>query len=130
MLPFDYKSDAKNTPKKDYKRFCRLINVLVCTLMKVNLRNLINRDRKTRKSTIYSDTPEKEDMRRKYENRFKRTKAKQVKKRLDLKNTERNAINMKKFSEDNTQQESSSEEEECYCVVCTSSYSESRPEEK
>ncbi|KAK9892886.1 hypothetical protein WA026_022567 [Henosepilachna vigintioctopunctata] len=95
--------------------------------MNINLRKLTNRRRKTSKYTIYADTPEKEEIRREYENRLKRTKAKQVKKRLDGENTKRNAINKKKFSEENTQQDSSSEEEQCYCVVCTSAYSESRP---
>ncbi|KAK9873256.1 hypothetical protein WA026_021745 [Henosepilachna vigintioctopunctata] len=95
-------------------------------LPKAPPRKLTNRGRKTRKSTIYTDTPEKEEIKREYENRLKRTKAKQVQKRFDGENTKSNAITKKKFSEENTQQESSSEEEECYCVVCTSAYSESR----
>jgi hypothetical protein len=42
-----------------------------------------NKGRKTRKSIIYTDTPEKEEIRKEHETRLKRTKAKQVKKRLD-----------------------------------------------
>ncbi|CAK1581494.1 unnamed protein product [Parnassius mnemosyne] len=97
-------------------------------LPKAPPRKLTNRARKTRKSTIYTDTPEKEEIRREHENRLKRTKAKQVKKILDVAKTKSNAINRKKT---NTQRESSpSEEEECYCLVCMSAYSESRPREK
>lgn len=91
-------------------------------LPKAPPRKLTNRGRKTRKSTIYTDSPEKEEIRREYENRLKRTKAKQIKKRLDGGKTKRNVRNRKKTK---AQQESSSEEEECYCVVCMSAYSES-----
>lgn len=83
-----------------------------------------NRGRKTRKSTIYTDTPEKEEMRKEHENKIKRTKAKQVKKRLDGGKSKRNTN-----SKTSTQYASSSEEEECYCLVCMSQYSESRPGE-
>ncbi|KAK9876944.1 hypothetical protein WA026_015978 [Henosepilachna vigintioctopunctata] len=78
-------------------------------------------------STYKQDTPEKEEIRREYDNRLKRTETNQVKKILGRENTKRN-INKKKFSEENPQQESSSEEEEC-CCVCTSAYSENRPPE-
>lgn len=96
-------------------------------LPKAPPRKLTNRGRRTRKSTIYTDTPEKEEIRREHEIRMERLKAKQVKKRLDGRKTKRNTTNKKKTY---TQQESSSEEEECYCVVCMSAYSESRPREK
>ncbi|XP_011136537.2 uncharacterized protein LOC105181464 [Harpegnathos saltator] len=55
-----------------------------------------NRGRKTRKSTIYTDTPEKEKIRKEHENRLKRTKAKQFKKRLDGGETERKTTKRKK----------------------------------
>ncbi|XP_037870942.1 uncharacterized protein LOC119629361 [Bombyx mori] len=97
-------------------------------LPKAPPRKLTNRGRKTRKSTIYTDTPEKEEIRREYENRLKRTKAKQVKKRLDGGKTKTNARSRGKIKMH--QESSSSEEEECYCVVCMSAYSESRPREK
>lgn len=98
-------------------------------LPKAPPRKLTNRGRKTRKSTIYTDTPEKEKIREEHENKLKRTKAKQVKKMLDGGGkTKRHATNRKKTT---TQHESSSsEEEECYCLVCMSAYSESRPREK
>ncbi|CAG9137628.1 unnamed protein product [Plutella xylostella] len=83
--------------------------------------------RRLRKSTIYTDTPEKEEIRMEHEIRMKRTKAKQVKKRFDGVKT-RKIIT--KGSKNNTQQESSSEEEECFCLVCMSPYSESRSREK
>ncbi|KAG5888828.1 hypothetical protein JTB14_000101 [Gonioctena quinquepunctata] len=42
-----------------------------------------NKGRKTRKSTIYTDTPEKEAIRKEHETRLERIKSKQVKKSLD-----------------------------------------------
>ncbi|KAG5894402.1 hypothetical protein JTB14_033147 [Gonioctena quinquepunctata] len=42
-----------------------------------------NEGRKTRKSTIYTDTPEKEAIRKEHETRLERIKTKQVKKSLD-----------------------------------------------
>lgn len=98
---------------------------IVRPLPKAPARKLTNRGRKTRKSTIYTDTPEKEEIRKEHENRLKRTKAKQVKKRLDGGRIKRNATNRNK-----THELSSSEEEDCYCLVCMSAYSKSRPREK
>ncbi|KAF5304778.1 hypothetical protein FQA39_LY09555 [Lamprigera yunnana] len=68
-----------------------------------------NRERKTRKFTIYTDTPEKEEIRKEHENRLQWTKAKQVKKILYGGKTKTNTKKRKKI---NIQQESSSEEEE------------------
>ncbi|KAG5879584.1 hypothetical protein JTB14_026872 [Gonioctena quinquepunctata] len=42
-----------------------------------------DKGRKTRKSTIYTDTPEKEAIRKEYETRLKRIKTRQVRKNLD-----------------------------------------------
>ncbi|XP_049873490.1 jerky protein homolog-like [Pectinophora gossypiella] len=94
-----------------------------------------NRGKRTRKSTIYTDTPEKEEIRKEHEARLKRTKAKLVKKRLDgvkmKRNTTKGKKNTTKGKRNKTQQESlSSEEEECYCIVCLSPYSASRSGEK
>ncbi|KAG5895697.1 hypothetical protein JTB14_021390 [Gonioctena quinquepunctata] len=86
-----------------------------------------NKGRKTRKSTIYTDTPEKEAIRKEHETRLKRIKTKQVKKNLDGRKGKKNTSRGKKS---NTQQEMSSEEEECYCIICLSPYSESRSGEK
>ncbi|KAG5891853.1 hypothetical protein JTB14_032903 [Gonioctena quinquepunctata] len=86
-----------------------------------------NKGRKTRKSTIYTDTPEKEAIRKEHETRLERIKSKQVKKSLDGRKGRKNTSRGKKS---NTQQEMSSEEEECYCIVCLSPYSESRSGEK
>ncbi|KAG5897900.1 hypothetical protein JTB14_017755 [Gonioctena quinquepunctata] len=86
-----------------------------------------NKGRKTRKSTIYTDTPEKEAIRKEHETRLERIKTKQVKKSLDRRKGRKNTSRGKKS---NTQQEMSSEEEECYCIVCLSPYSESRSGEK
>ncbi|KAG5889685.1 hypothetical protein JTB14_033613 [Gonioctena quinquepunctata] len=86
-----------------------------------------NKGRKTRKSTIYTDTPEKEAIRKEHETRLERIKSKQVKKILDGRKGRKNTSRGKKS---NTQQEMSSEEEECYCIVCLSPYSESRSGEK
>ncbi|KAG5890315.1 hypothetical protein JTB14_032825 [Gonioctena quinquepunctata] len=86
-----------------------------------------NKGRKTRKSTIYTDTPEKEAIRKEHETRLERIKSKQVKKSLDGRKGRKNTSRGKKS---NTQQEMSSEEEECYCSVCLSPYSESRSGEK
>ncbi|KAG5897883.1 hypothetical protein JTB14_000763 [Gonioctena quinquepunctata] len=84
-----------------------------------------NKGRKTRKSTIYTDTPEKEAIRKEHETRLERIKTKQVKKSLDGRKGRKNTSRGKKSR---TQQEMSSEEEECYCIVCLSPYSESRSE--
>jgi hypothetical protein len=54
---------------------------------KAPARKSINRGRLTRKSTIYTDTPEKENIRREHENRL--NQAKKVKKRLDGENTKK-----------------------------------------
>ncbi|KAG5889879.1 hypothetical protein JTB14_018925 [Gonioctena quinquepunctata] len=85
-----------------------------------------NKGRKTRKSTIYTDTPEKEAIRKEHETRLERIKSKQVKKSLMEEKVEKYF----KRKKSNTQQEMSSEEEECYCIVCLSPYSESRSGEK
>ncbi|CAF4888489.1 unnamed protein product [Pieris macdunnoughi] len=91
-------------------------------LPKAPPRKLTNRGRKTRISTIYTDTPE--NVWKEYVNILKHTKAKQVMKRLHGGETKTNAGNRKK---ENTQNASSSSKEECYCLVCMSRYSESRP---
>lgn len=84
-----------------------------------------NRGRKTRKSTIYTDTPEKEEMRKECEKRIKRINAKQVKKRI---NGSKSTVKNKKNNKPST--ESSEDEEEYYCLVCVGPYSQSRPGEK
>lgn len=98
-------------------------------------RKNINRGRKTRKSTIYTDTPEKEEIRKEQEARLRRTKVKQVKKQLDGgKEKQFDGVNKKKKTtkgkKKNALQEASSDEEECFCLVCMSTYSESRSREK
>lgn len=60
------------------------------------------RGRKTRKSKIYTDTPDMEEIRKEHENRLKRTKTKLVKKIFDGGKAIRNAAKRKKT---NTQQE-------------------------
>ncbi|CAH0695363.1 unnamed protein product [Spodoptera exigua] len=85
-----------------------------------------NKRRKTRKSTIYTDKPEKEEIRKEHEVKLKRATAKQVKKRLDGRKGKKEISKGKKR---NTKQELSSEaseEEECYCIVYLAPYSESR----
>ncbi|KAG5870019.1 hypothetical protein JTB14_013871 [Gonioctena quinquepunctata] len=82
-----------------------------------------NKGRKTRKSTINTDTTEKKAIRKEHETRLKRIKTKQVKKNLDGRKGKKNTSKGKKS---NTQQEMSSEEEECYCIICLSPYSEGR----
>lgn len=82
-----------------------------------------NRGRKTKKSTIYTDTPEKEAIRKEHEEKEKRLKAKQVKKNLtELKG--KNKAKKKKTSPP------SSDEEEYFCLICVGAYSESRAGEK
>lgn len=56
-----------------------------------------NKGRKTRKSTIYTDTPEKEEIRKEHEIRLKRTKAKQVKKRFNGGKNKKNITKRKKI---------------------------------
>lgn len=91
-------------------------------------RKTTNRGRKTRKSTIYTDTPEKEEIRKEYDEKMKRAKVKQVKKRMDvIKTKDAKKTKTKKAS---TTAPESSEDEEYFCLVCVAPYSESRPREK
>ena len=87
-----------------------------------------NRGRKTRKSTIYTDSPEREEIRKEHEARLKRTKTKQVKKILDGVKMKKNTTQRRK--KNIRQKSSSSVKEECYCLICLSPYSESRSGEK
>ncbi|KAG5887182.1 hypothetical protein JTB14_028985 [Gonioctena quinquepunctata] len=55
-----------------------------------------NKGRKTRKSTIYTDTPEKEAIRKEHKTRLKRIKTKQVEKNLDGRKGKKNTSRGKK----------------------------------
>ncbi|XP_028172047.1 uncharacterized protein LOC114361250 [Ostrinia furnacalis] len=95
-----------------------------------------NKGRKTRKSTIYTDTPEKEEIRKEHEAKLKRTKAKLIKKSLDgrkgkttMSKGKRIISKEKKYTQKELSSEES-EEEECYCLICLAPYSESRSGEK
>lgn len=94
-------------------------------------RKIGNRSRKTKKSAIYTDTPEKEAVRKDYEERQKRLKNKQTKKKV-LESSPGNTNKGKgkgkgkaKKRKANTPPESS-EEEEYYCLLCLETYSASR----
>lgn len=89
-------------------------------------RKTSNRGRKTRKSAIYTDTPEKEAIRNEYEEKERRMKAKQVTKKIAQRPIEKKATRNKKKSDTPP---TSSDDEECYCLVCVAPFSESRPKE-
>ena len=89
-------------------------------------RKSTKKGRRSRKSTIYTDSPEKEAISKEYDNRLKRTNANQIKKRLDDGKAVSNCNKNKKTKHES----SSSEQEECFCLVCMSTYSESRPRKK
>lgn len=98
-------------------------------------RKISNIGRKTRKSAIYTDTPEKEAIRNEYEEKLKRYKAKQAKKGFDdsEKSEEKNkgkkkAKTTKKKMINTLSPESLKNEE--YCLVCMAPYSESEPGEE
>lgn len=94
---------------------------------KAPARKLGTRGRKTKKTAIYTDTPEKEAIRKEYEERQKRLKAKQMKKNiLEPSTGKKNKGKGKgKKRKANTSPDSSSEEE-YYCLVCLEPYSASR----
>ncbi|KAI8440679.1 hypothetical protein MSG28_009033 [Choristoneura fumiferana] len=87
------------------------------------------RGRKKRKSTIYTDTPEKEEIRKESEEKNRKRQAKKVKKNITKTNkgkgkgkkTKQQAPKMTTSSEDET--------EDCFCLVCMESYISSRPGE-
>lgn len=101
-------------------------------LPKAPPRKMTNRGRKTRKTAIYTDTPEKEAIEKEVAERLKRSK--QVKKNLEDKENRKGKgkgkttkpMIMKMKQKDDA---SESSEEECFCVVCMEPYSASRPNE-
>ncbi|KAL0879656.1 hypothetical protein ABMA27_003371 [Loxostege sticticalis] len=80
------------------------------------------RGARSKKSTIYTVTPEKEAIRQTYEERTKRLKAKQVKKNL----TGQKGIAKgkgKTKAKNKITSPSTSEEDEYFCLICVSAYS-------
>lgn len=89
------------------------------------------RGRKTKRSAIYTDTPEKKAVRDDYERRQKRLKDKQVKKNLTQQSTgKENKIKGKGKKNKGNSPPISSEDEDFYCLVCVGPYSDSRSGEK
>lgn len=89
---------------------------------KASPRKTLNRGRKKRKSTIYTDTPEKEDITKETEEKDRKKQAKRVKKQLGGKNKEKSKNNKRQNKESSTDDEP----EEYFCLVCVESYSHSR----
>lgn len=89
---------------------------------KATARKAKNKAKKKRTTTIYTDTPEKEAMRKEAEAKKKKLEAKSVKK--NLKKTLEKKTKQKRQMED-----TSSEDEEYYCLVCVEPFSKSRPRE-
>lgn len=88
-------------------------------------RKTSNRGRKTRKSTIYTDTPEEEAIRKMHEEKQKRLKAKQIKKKRIIKPPAE-----KKTKKKANTPPISLNEEKYYCLVCEAPFSESWSGEK
>lgn len=89
------------------------------------------RGRRTKRSAIYTDTPEKEAIRKEYEERQKRLKDKQVKKKVLQPNTEKKNKGKEKRKKNKADTPLvSSEDEDFYCLVCLEAYSDSRSGEK
>lgn len=91
--------------------------------------------RKTRKSAIYTDTPEKNAIQEEYDAK----KKKQIKRRLtepndrpkDKPKAVRQSSKTKPSQKNKDQSDTSeSDEEECYCLVCLEPYGNSRSKEK
>lgn len=87
-------------------------------------RKLGNRGRKIKKSTIYTDTPEKETVRKEYKERQKRLKNTQSKKKILQTSTEKTNKGKGKAKKKRTN--TPPEEEEYYCLFCQEMYSASR----
>lgn len=81
--------------------------------------------RRKRKSTIYTDTPEKEEIRKESENKNQKKQAKNVKKNLSKKNKGKG----KKSKQTKELTSSEDESDNCICLVCTESFEKSRPGE-
>lgn len=86
-------------------------------------RKLTNRGRKTKKSTIYTDTPEKEAIRQEFEEKQRRERAKLMKNKVNGKKGKGKTHKKKTLI-------SSDDKEEYFCLVCVANYSDSRPGEK
>lgn len=91
-----------------------------------------NRGRKTKKSAIYTDTPEKEAVRKEYEERQKRLKKTQTKKKVLEVSTEKThkGKGKGKGKKKKTNTPSESSEDDYYCLLCLETYSASRSGEK
>ncbi|XP_050507964.1 uncharacterized protein LOC126885437 [Diabrotica virgifera virgifera] len=88
-------------------------------------RKLGNRGRKTKKSAIYTDTPEKEAARKEYEERQKRLKNRRTKKKV-LESSTGKVIKNKGKGKAKKMKINTPSEEEYYCLICLEIYSVSR----
>ncbi|KAG5894454.1 hypothetical protein JTB14_014901 [Gonioctena quinquepunctata] len=83
--------------------------------------------RKSRKSAIYTDPPEKKAIQEKYD----LEKKKQIKRKLtELKDEQKPVQKSKNTKSKNYHDQSDSDEENCFCLVCLEPYGNSRPGEK
>ncbi|KAG5880740.1 hypothetical protein JTB14_025504 [Gonioctena quinquepunctata] len=83
--------------------------------------------RKSRKSAIYTDTPEKNAIQEEYDLR----KKKQIMRKLtELKYEQKPVQKSKNTKSKNYHNQSDSDEENCFCLVCLEPYGTSRPGEK
>ena len=89
-------------------------------------RKVGSRGRKIKKSAIYTDTPEKEAVRKEYEERQKRLKNTQTKKKVLQTVTEKANKRKGKTKKKKTNTPPESDEDEYYCLICLETYSTSR----
>nr|CAI5864856.1 unnamed protein product [Callosobruchus analis] len=99
-------------------------------------RKLGSRGRKTKKSAIYTDTPEKKTVRKEYEERQKRLKNKKIKKTVFEPSNKNTSEKGKGKARGPTKKKKtrtppdSTDEDECYCLICLEAYSASWARER
>lgn len=88
--------------------------------------------RKKRKSTVYTDTPEKDEIEREANKKIHQKKTEKVKRNIGTEEKKKKiprkapVIIRKESSEDSTDDE----EDACFCLVCVEPFKKSKPDEK
>ncbi|XP_030760721.1 uncharacterized protein LOC115885835 [Sitophilus oryzae] len=95
-------------------------------------RKMPARGKKKRKSTVYTDTPEKDDIEREINKKIRQKKIEKVKRNIGTDEKKKKipkktpAIIRKESSKDSTDDE----EDACFCLVCVEPFKNSKPGEK
>lgn len=99
-------------------------------LPKAPPRKTTSRGRKKRKTAIWTDTPEKESIRKEQEVTERRRKTRGVKKNMNRLNEPKPKRKKPKKQTKEINPESEDGEDECFCLVCMESFASSRPNEQ